>query len=131
MTTPIPTTTALFVFCTNAVLVQMNATLGQIDPTNVGDIITTPVALRTDPATVVGRFTSWRMNDGERSAILRAYAQQGWRPLRGSEGTVHQPGDAIPAWGSQRFYMLDGTTFTKDAALGALGLTDDIAGGDE
>lgn len=121
-------TTGLYIVVADAAVAQMNLTLDKIDPTNVGDIVTTRVALRSAPAVPVGRYCHWRLTDGHRAAILRAYGQEGWRPLRGSEGTVHVPGDVIPAWGTQRFWLFDSSAWGSSGVLSALGLTADIAG---
>lgn len=118
------TTTRLLIVCAEAVRAQMNATLGAIDPSSAGDVMHAAVALPSAPGTVVGRWTSWALTDEQRGAILQAYAQQGWRPLKGSEGRVHQPGETIPAWGSQRFWLFDGVTWTSPMdVLAALQLT--------
>lgn len=124
MTTPsAPTTTRLIIVCSEAVRQQMNDTLNTIDPSSTGDVMVVPVALETDPTVAVGRWASWAMDDATHQAVLKAYAQQGWRPLQGSEGTVHQPGDVIPAWGTQRFWLFDGLTWERPHdALAALGL---------
>lgn len=114
-------TTRLIIVCTAAVRAQMNATLNQIDPSSTGDVMTAPLAAPSDPVTPVGFWTSWAMPDEHRGAILRAYGQQGWRPLVGSEGVVLGPGHAVPAWRSQRFWLLDGTVPYLDV-LAALGL---------
>lgn len=115
-------TTRLLIVCTAAVQTQMNATLAQIDPTSTGDVMTVGLALPSDASTAVGYWTSWAMLDEHRVAILRAYGQQGWRPLRGSEGVVLGPVDAVPAWGTQRFWLFDGTTVPYSDVLAALGL---------
>lgn len=107
------TTTRLIIVCTEAVRDQMNATLNSIDPESTGDVMTAGLALPADPYLVVGYWTSWAMPARHKSSILAAFNSAGWAPLRGSEGVVHHPGDTLPAWGTQRFWMFDGMTWTR------------------
>ncbi len=114
-------TTRLLIVCTEAVRVQMNSTLSAIDPTSSGDVMVAALALPSSPDQTAGRWTSWAMTEEHRQAILRAYGQQGWRPLMGTEGQVLASGDTVPPWGSQRFWLFDGA-WSSSAVLRSLGL---------
>ena len=114
--------TRLIIVCVAAVRDQINATLNQIDPTSVGDIVRVGLRLTGTAGTIPDAYwTSWAMTNDSRAAILKAWAQQGWRPLRGSEGTVLTTTDGVAAFGTQRFWMFDGQVGYGNV-LTALGL---------
>ncbi len=113
--------TRLFIVCTEASRAQMNSTLNTIDPASTGDVMVVPLSLPTAPTVPVARWTLWAMPETHRQAILAAFTSTGWAPLKGSEGRVLQPTDPVPAWGSQRFWLLDGS-WQPDAVLRSLGL---------
>lgn len=127
MTTPrrIVATTSLRIVCKAAFRDQMNASLATIDSGGATEVLRTPLYLATDTAetTPVAYFTVWAMDDSQRSAINQMFAQQGWRPLRGSEGTVLGPTDPVPAFSTdQRWWVWDSYTSTNEHALTSLGL---------
>lgn len=105
--------TRLIIVCTDAVKAQMNNMLNKIDPASSGDVLTAGLALPETPEVIVGWWTSWAMTNDQKGLVLQSYAQQGWQPLKGSERDVLQPGDVVPAWGTQRFWSFDGTTWVR------------------
>lgn len=121
---PTVVTSRLIIVCTEAARTKMNGTLNAIDPTSTGDVMTAQVARTADPATTVGRWTSWGMPENHKQAIIAAFAGTGWSPLKGSEGKILALGAPVPAWGTQRFWLFDGATgsWTPQAVLNSLGL---------
>lgn len=122
MTSPIIATRNLLIVCKTAFVDQMNASLASIDSS--GDTTVFEVALtQRGGTTVVAYWTSWGMNEGQYTKILQVFGQQGWRPLRGSEGTVLGPTDPVPAFSTnQRFWVWNADTTPSQHVLTSLGL---------
>ncbi len=127
MTAPrrIIATSSLLIVCKEGFVAQMNATLATIDSAGSPNVLSAELCQRTSPSgPVVARWTLWKMDDEQRSSITVAFGQDGWRPLRGSEGKALGPGDPVPAFSTnQRWWLWDGQTTSPSHALSSLGLT--------
>lgn len=124
MTSPIVATRNLLIVCKAAFVGDMNAALATIDSGGDPEVLKVPLTTAGDATqAVVARWTSWGMNEGQYTKILQVFGQQGWRPLRGSEGTVLGPTDPVPAFSTdQRFWVWNADTTPPQRPLTSLGL---------
>ena len=113
MTQPrrIVATTSLWIICKEAFVPQMNASLATIDSGGSTEVLSSGLCAVSAPAgPIVARWTGWNMDDDQRSRINQVFGQQGWRPLRGTEGTVLQASGAPANFTTsvERFFVFDG-----------------------
>lgn len=132
MTTPtqktIFTTNALLIVCKAEFRNQMNTSLATVDSSGSTEVLNVPLTLASSPEiygseTIVAYWTNWAMDDTQRSNMNQLFGQQGWRPLRGSEGVVLGPTDPVPSFSTnQRFWTWNGRTVLNSRPLLTLGL---------
>ncbi len=115
-------TTRLLIVCTAAAKDMVNATVNGVDPGSVGDVVNVPLARASDRSTVVAYWCSWAMDDATRSALSVAIRDAAWSPkATAAERKVYVPGAVVPAWGTQRVWLFEGT-YPPDGVLSVLGL---------
>jgi hypothetical protein len=118
-------TTRLIIVCTAAARTLVNTTLDNVDPTSSGNVLVSGLTLPSSPATpIVGYWASWALDAATSTAVRNAVKNAGWSPKpTPAEQRVYEPGDTIPAWGSQRVWLFNGDTWTNpDDVLTTLGI---------
>ncbi len=115
-------TTRLLIVCTAAVKDLVNAAVNDVDAGSVGDVLNVPLALSDLRSVVVGYWCSWAMDDVTRAALDTAISDAAWLPqATAAERKVYGPGAAVPAWGTQRVWLFEGT-YPPQGVLDVLGL---------
>ncbi len=116
---------ALWIVCKAEFRDQMNASLATVDSAGSPEVLSSGLARVGDSTgTYVAYWTNWGMDDTQRTQMNQMFAQQGWRPLKGTEGTVLKQSDSVPAFSTnQRWWLWDGITVPSSHVLSSLGLT--------
>ena len=117
-------TSSLRIICKADFVATMNAALQPIDSSGDPQVLKTPLYLSASGQTTpVAYYTVWSMDDAQRTQLNAVFAQNGWMPLRGSEGKILGPTDSVPAFSTnQRWWLFDPARTSNEYSLGALGL---------
>lgn len=120
-------TQSMLIVCKAEFRDAMNVSLATIDSAGSPNVLSSPLVVALPVLTglepTVAYWTSWAMDDAQGVQMRQMFAQQGWRPLSGTEGTILGPTDAVPAFlTKQRWWVWDAVTTPSARALTSLGL---------